>query len=567
MSSKSLYEELGEKNDSDSRRYIENLDTLRQIVGKIWQRQKLGKFTGHGIDHILQVEKNLFDLTRPLLVTSKALSSEEVYILLAGCYLHDIALQYDLADVRRKHPEYAYDLIRKGELYKDGVLYTLDLDSVFEDDTNARLSTAFVAKAHWTDFAVSDEGPEEITELSFQNRGRIRLLGVLLALADLLDLSPMRATYFRSIHHSDKPLPAESDLHQTMHSWVQGFEIGPEKKRIPQRLQYRLKWHSDDPIVHTTSDWVMQWFSSQWRRLGPKLELLSEGAIQWATPWAVVNFRSPQVILRNLGSNAESLLLAERQEQMRIDREEIIQRFRSTIDNSEQVLFVFPTGTLRDGLQISNWCQHYVHDIRELRLASISMPQTCLRTLSEVKADILDQWGSEPTDAHAQDSSKAMKTYLTRHYQEPLMLILRTEVYEEKLIRPLLSDFYRPIEGLTRGTRVCLLLTRGSPKNERARSAVHYSTGGVFDEILPTKEELLDEDVRDHVKKYTRLQDDLPVEGVEHFLSSKWGYDADEIATQLSAIEESKMLQFPGRLNSYINELCIRGSWKQVYYT
>ena len=56
-----------------------------------------------------QVEKNLDDLTRPLQNSSKRLSEDEIFVLLAGACLHDIGMHHiDDPYVRENHPVAAY---------------------------------------------------------------------------------------------------------------------------------------------------------------------------------------------------------------------------------------------------------------------------------------------------------------------------------------------------------------------------------------------------------------------------------------------------------------------------
>src|SRR6185436_19204257 len=97
-------------------------------------------------------------------------------------------------------------------------------------------------------------------------KGRLRLLGALLATADLLDLSPVRARYFRSTHRLFS-LPSLSELHQTTHRLVKGFAIGPPDPLVPGDLRFTIDWRDDSQNTRMISDWVLHWFTSQWRQL------------------------------------------------------------------------------------------------------------------------------------------------------------------------------------------------------------------------------------------------------------------------------------------------------------
>jgi len=122
------------------------------------------------------------------------LTAEEIFVLIAACHLHDIGMQLGLVDARENHAEYAHKLIlySSAQIGPEQRRVTLSISN-----PNARVAIAEVARGHWTDFAL--RLPEE--DYIFENeRGRLKLLGLLLATADLLDTSAVRAGYFRSAH-------------------------------------------------------------------------------------------------------------------------------------------------------------------------------------------------------------------------------------------------------------------------------------------------------------------------------------------------------------------------------
>ena len=129
-------------------------------------------------------------------------------------------MQLDVPDARAKHAQYSYELILNSSAQIGPELRRVTLTIT---DNNKRRAIALVARAHWTDFALRLDSESFISD---NESGRLRLLGLLLAMADLLDISPVRARYFRSLHRL-YDLDPVSELHQKMHDLVRGFRIRP----------------------------------------------------------------------------------------------------------------------------------------------------------------------------------------------------------------------------------------------------------------------------------------------------------------------------------------------------
>jgi tetratricopeptide (TPR) repeat protein len=87
---------------------VNSLAMIKQAAEKIWTTgvRIIQSYTGHGIPHSKRVE----DFVADLLEANKgqALSPEEMYLLLAGVYLHDIGMQCDVVrfpEIRRRAEE------------------------------------------------------------------------------------------------------------------------------------------------------------------------------------------------------------------------------------------------------------------------------------------------------------------------------------------------------------------------------------------------------------------------------------------------------------------------------
>lgn len=377
-----LYNELRQQSAS----LADTLDAITKEALVLWQSQHLRTFTAHGEAHILQVEANLDALTRGLQASPQNLQPHEIFVLIAACYLHDIGMQLGERDAREKHAQYAFDLILHSHARHLGderrVTFPID-------DKNARQAIAAVARAHWTNFAIA---LGEKDTLVANTEGRLQLLGLLLATADLLDLSPVRATYFRTIHQLDK-LAATAELHQTMHELVKGFQIVAPNPAIPEELHYRLDWSDDSETTRTISDWILHWFHSQWRTVAPLLHRESAGRIRWAKPWVVEKFRQPVGPNHKLSDGAVKKLRAERADQLRIDRDAFTRSFKEAMDKGETALFRFPSDVAIDGRPVVEWCESHARLHAGMKVARCDIQPTAAFDQSSIVAQLVEQLG------------------------------------------------------------------------------------------------------------------------------------------------------------------------------
>lgn len=164
MTLRILRNELG-----TNRELAVTFDRIYEESLRIWGEQYLREFTTHGRQHTEQVERNLDSLTRPLQSSARPLTTEEIFVLLSAACLHDIGMQRaDDPDARKRHAQYAYDLIlySHAQVGPDERRVTLPID-----DTNARVAIANVARAHWTDYALQLAHEDFITDQSDGGEG------------------------------------------------------------------------------------------------------------------------------------------------------------------------------------------------------------------------------------------------------------------------------------------------------------------------------------------------------------------------------------------------------------
>jgi hypothetical protein len=434
-------------------RLAETFDDVYRESERIWGEQYLREFTTHGRQHTEQVERNLDSLTRPLQSSGMALTAEEVFVLLSASCLHDVGMQRaDDPDARRKHAQYAYELILNSSTWVGAEERRITLPI---DDRNARVAIANVARAHWTEYALRLEAEDYIVGAV---RGRLRLLGLLLATADLLDLSPVRARYFRSPHRLFD-LPPLSELHQTVHDLVKGMRIMAPKPGVPGALQFRLEWFDNDDTVQVMNDWVLLWFHSQWRNLAPALFEASGGLISWAEPWAEVTFNTPQGPTPKLSPAARDVLMAERAEQVRIDRDAFAARFRGAIESGGASLFLFPADSSYDWRALSEWCEAHARLRENCRVARVNLRPSAPTYISAVVSELLEQWGLHLPQSSDGEALRRLESFVTDERTPDLVGIIRADFRVGESLQALLQTFVRGAASGPARARVCLLLS------------------------------------------------------------------------------------------------------------
>lgn len=484
-----------------------DLDRVYEQAVAIWKGQHLRKFTTHDEPHFTQVEANLDSLTRPLQTSPTPLAPQEIYVLLAACWLHDIGMQLDEPDARARHAQYAYELVlySSAQVGPEERRVTLPIT-----DDNAREAIALVARAHWTEFALQLEPSGYLLgNLS----GRLRLLGALLATADLLDLSPERARYFRTIHRL-YDLDAVGELHQKMHRWVRGYQIEPADKAIPGDLQFKLQWRDNHPEVRDAADWVLRWFTSQWRQLDPILHEDSGGVIRWANPWLKVRFDEPAGPRTRLSEGALQVLRAERLEQRRLNRDAFANAFKQAMKGQGNSLFVASGDSDWDGRALRDWCESQARIAPGCRVARINVPPAGRLDRVSVVAQMLEQWDEHLPICSEGKALGRLRDFLSTSAESPLVALLTVGDYQASGVDEVVRTY---LCGDAPGSRVCVLLTEGASGPE----------------------------VPEHVKVYRLADDPYSESDILKFLREHLGYAEQDCRLRLTELKASRNMARP----------------------
>ena len=506
-----LYKELRRQHTA----LAKDLDKIRAEALEIWREPHLRRFTEHAEPHIEQVENNLDDLAQPLQESRNPLTPEEIFVLLAACNLHDIGMQLDVPDARERHAEYSYQLILHS---KDDVGREHHVRLSIHD-RNARQAIALVAQAHWTSYAL--KLPQEDHILG-NKTGRLRLLGLLLAMADLLDLSPVRARYFRSVHRL-YGLDPVGELHQVLHEQVKGFTIEPPDPKVPGDLQFTVKWQDKGGQVRKMSDWILHWFSSQWRQLEPVLYRDSGGAIGWARPWARSVFKERLGPSPLLSPAALAVLEAELAEQRRIGREAFVSAFESALEEGKSLLCTLCLGSHSDGPHLSRWCLAKARCREGTRAAQVES-----RNLSEMIRDLMTQWKLELQDSVTRLDDPRLFRMLLEQESDHLVAVVNTATPHSRSVKQLLERFLGSAGSAGTGARIFVLL---SPNAEAPEVPSSLGACRIEDTVLSKK----------------ALQDHL---------ATNWGLDPKQSEEMAQKAGAYRFLEAPGMLYTLIDREC-----------
>ena len=338
-----LYGELRDKDSSSAHL----LDEVLGCARRLWADQYLVKFTGHGMEHITEVARRLDELTRPIQEGQAPLSPHEILALLSACCLHDIGMQSDDDGARGNHATHSRELIEESSAFSSafGRQVTLPIESA-----TLRGAIARIAEAHWATFAVR---LEETTALHNNTTGRQRLLGLLLAMADLLDMSPQRARYFLTGHRLQS-LERENRLHQVRHNSVTRCKVLDADGA--GRIRYRLEWANAETQTEEIARWTVNQLTCYWRTLHRELEFCSGGTVRWTEPWVSVEVSADPLQTEALDEQAVACLRAEIESHRCIDREAFKRDFLAALQCEQPKLWVLHGQEGHDGAQLVDWC-------------------------------------------------------------------------------------------------------------------------------------------------------------------------------------------------------------------
>lgn len=256
--------------------HASHLEVLRSAVAPILSNRILTNFTDHSVTHSDSVARLIDELIEPLQAGRYTLSEQELTILYASCYLHDIGMHYEnaggteiirslnLARPWRELPESERrDLLRK---YHHKISAEMIMDSVRAQNPIVGLQmtnqyypehVAALSEAH--NISVESERYRELTT----DIGNIRmgLLSGLLRIADILDESRRRATLEQA---RTLQLDLTSQTHWWRHYYTADIKIDQNQRLVTIWFDFPRERYSEYNSV--VPQLQMPWIESEFNR-------------------------------------------------------------------------------------------------------------------------------------------------------------------------------------------------------------------------------------------------------------------------------------------------------------
>ena len=355
-----LETELKDKNLELWSSLVRIIDTATQI----WRETKLRWYTDHGISHSERVIQNIEKIIEPL---RNKLTCEELYILLAACYLHDIGMQYlkipdkdgplsleDVEYIRKEHPKRSAELIREN-------VVTLDGDKSFP----LYITTDFIGaimtivEAHGTEYF--SKCVEKLTNNPPKPKNKnIRgpFLAALLMIGDELDLHETRSNQcFDPIRSKFENFTAESFLHIYKHHYITNADLewlGGAGHQIFIRFEFPEDSSDYDEDI---KEWVVNKLQVQCHTTE---KIFEEQGLAWANKIKIKKVRDDMKLRRPLPKEAISCLKRITSNIRLIDRKPLVQKLdeyaKGAFDEPEGIHVVCPNNLDESDLQnIMDW--------------------------------------------------------------------------------------------------------------------------------------------------------------------------------------------------------------------
>jgi tetratricopeptide (TPR) repeat protein len=261
------------------------LVNLRESVAPILANNALLHFTDHSVNHSDNLAKFLDDLIRPLQSTPQRLTQDELFIVYAACYLHDIGMQFEkayetqvISDLNLKTSwndiplEEQQKIIRQNhaaisaEMMRDSVnaqkpIVGIQLTMDYFPNYVAAISEGHTLPIESPRYrALTVDGPNL----------RIELLSGLLRIADILDLSRRRANRAKALTLA---LSLESQTHWWRHHYTEDIVIDQNTKLVSV-------WF-DFPPTH----------ANEYRKVVPQIQM----------PWIEAEFQRQSPVFHRYG--------------------------------------------------------------------------------------------------------------------------------------------------------------------------------------------------------------------------------------------------------------------------
>jgi hypothetical protein len=308
----------------------QDLARIRDAQRQNWTPILLTWFTDHTSEGH---SRRIIELLGRAIGEEDLLTRNELFVLLAACYLHDLGMQDAKIDgrgietmgseawnlIRERHPSRSRQLIIDRTLarLRDQFAIGLPPESDFLEPI------ALVAESHGSKFFEADIA--ELRERDFRpGNETARLAGVaaLLLLGDELDLH--RGRVDGSWPRDMFDLSAVGQLHFHLHHYVSRLDITRAAPSRQRRVSLRFTFPEDsDGYRAELKEWLARRLLRQIRRAAPVLQEEFDGALQWDDRLDIADEVTTGPIVRQLPGPAARHLAATVAGERLVDRAEI----------------------------------------------------------------------------------------------------------------------------------------------------------------------------------------------------------------------------------------------------
>lgn len=317
-----------------------HLVVLRSSVTPILSNRILTHFTDHSVNHSDNVSNLVDDLIEPLQTSKHALTKQELTILYAACYLHDIGMHYEKASetniIRSLHltrpwlelPENERrDLLRK---YHHNISAEMIMASVGAENPIIGLQmtdqyvpehVAAISEAH--NMPIETERYRELT--TDVANVRMGLLSGILRIADILDESRRRATLEQA---RTLKLDLTSQSHWWRHYYTSDIKIDLNQRLITIWFDFPKERFSEyNSIVPQLQ---MPWIEAEFNRHLPIFHQFDFG---WSVTHVSPNkpYTSAKVMPDSVLSEMWKQITIQRKREDEERQNETLQHFRQSM--------------------------------------------------------------------------------------------------------------------------------------------------------------------------------------------------------------------------------------------
>ncbi len=427
--------DLEQELSCQSKLLAENLNSIKIAAEQIWNNTALYWFTDHGIEHSRRIINHIEEIVAPLLSgDQRFFSPEELFVLLAACYLHDVGMQYvrtsdgrssnqltpnDYELIRDLHPETSSIIIRDSSiLNQNGKLV-----SPFNIPRTVLEQTSLVVLAHGSKYWETALG--HMDQLPSYANGRLfrcKLLAALLLMGDELDLDSRRSKDQLSPAQANaRSYPQESLLHLYKHSYITDARVSIDVYRT---ITISVEFHfprGSEKLAREMKTWVLSKLRRQCRATE---EIFGSDGINLRWNDKILyreTFGKPNIIAP-LPQDAMPLLREMAAYHMLVDRDDLIGKLEDYINGhgADENVFIIWGSTESDLAYVRQWLINACKN----RASSI--------ICREIKLTVDSSWS--PADI-LESSRELMQSDMNG------VLIFFVEVLEESLAEWLRDDF------------------------------------------------------------------------------------------------------------------------------